>query len=157
MLLYLTNTHTKFWISNSDFFNFIFHNTGYTIFHFLLQAILRNVCWKVTHYLLSKSVRYHFFVWVINPKPQNKSFWIYSLCYLDVHLHLIHSFSKKSIFYSNKMCVCVFVSLFLNPKHTGLFATLFIQGVDRFVHQLYLDNECPDKKNVKQTFLPLVI
>ena len=34
----------------------------------------------------------------------------------------------------------------LNPKHTGLFATLFIPGVDKFVHQLYRDNECPDKK-----------
>ena len=36
-----------------------------------------------------------------------------------------------------------------NPKHTGLFATLFIPGVDRFVHQLYQDNECSDKKKYK--------
>ena len=49
------------------------------------------------------------------------------------------------------------IELELNPKHTGLFATLFIPGVDKFVHQLYWDNECPDKKNVKQTFLLLVI
>ena len=34
----------------------------------------------------------------------------------------------------------------LNPKHTGLFATLFIPEVDKFVHQLYRDIECPDKK-----------
>ena len=37
----------------------------------------------------------------------------------------------------------------INPKHTALFATLFIPGVDKFVHQLYRDNECPDKKKCK--------
>ena len=58
-------------------------------------------------------------------------------------------------------CILVNLMLFfasvINPKHTGLFATLIIPAVDKFDHQLYLDNECPDKKNVKQTFLQLVI
>ena len=44
----------------------------------------------------------------------------------------------------------------LNPNHTGLFANLIIPGGDKFAQQLYRDNECPDKKNVKQTFLLLV-
>ena len=44
----------------------------------------------------------------------------------------------------------------VNPKHTGLFANLIIPGGDKFAQQLYRDNECPDKKNVKQTFLLLV-
>ena len=43
-----------------------------------------------------------------------------------------------------------FVKMNFNPKHTGLFATLFIPGVDRFVHQLYWDNECPEKKNLRK-------
>ena len=67
------------------------------------------------------------------------------------------------IFYENlriyilKIAEIIVTKMIFNPKHTGLFATLFIPGVDRFVHQLYLDNEYPDKKNVKQTFLLLVI
>ena len=39
-----------------------------------------------------------------------------------------------------------------NPKHTGLFATLFIPAVDKFVHQLYWDNECSDKQICNKTF-----
>ena len=65
------------------------------------------------------------------------------------------------------VCVCVYVCMCacvlnnkrisnLNPKHTGLFANLIIPGGDKFAQQLYRDNECPDKKNVKQTFLLLV-
>ena len=48
------------------------------------------------------------------------------------------------------------IEYLLNPKHTGIFANLIIPGGDKFAHQLYRDNECPDKKNVKQTFLLLV-
>ena len=36
--------------------------------------------------------------------------------------------------------------IIINPKHTGLFATLFIPGWGKFDLSLYWDNECPDKK-----------
>ena len=45
----------------------------------------------------------------------------------------------------------------ITPKHTGLFANLFIPAVDKFVHQLYRDNECSDKQIYNNTFFLYVI